>query len=288
MCATSAKVRTAEVLPVASAGLTYGPTGAVIGEWVRASVSLPRRLCCSNMSFSPVKPGALVSFGGTSVSPRVGRGDAGGYRSSNERSWPSREYRPHWGEGRDHVRAITFRLCDALPSGRSGWRSGRPQEGAGTGVAPLARVPDTRQAIDQMLDAGGGCCWLARPEIAELVESTLLHFDPGRYRLLAWCVMPNHVHALVEIRPGITMDSIVRAWKSYTAIRANKLLGRNGNFWQRNHQAQPVLHAARCQEIIDQIETNPSRAGLVQRCTDWHWSSARMRPAGTSKPASVH
>lgn len=116
-----------------------------------------------------------------------------------------------------------------------------------------------------------------------MVESTLLHFDPGRYRLLAWCIMPNHVHALIEIRRGITMDSIVRAWKSYTAIRANKLLGRNGNFWQRNHMTQPVPHASRCRELIDHIETNPSRAGLVERRTDWNWSSARFRPT----PAAV-
>jgi REP element-mobilizing transposase RayT len=34
-----------------------------------------------------------------------------------------------------------------------------------------------------------------------LVEAALLHFDNERYRLLAWCVMPNHVHVVVELLP---------------------------------------------------------------------------------------
>jgi putative transposase len=43
---------------------------------------------------------------------------------------------------------------------------------------------------------------LQQPEIASLIEGALLHFDEGRYRLLAWCIMPNHVHVVIETSTG--------------------------------------------------------------------------------------
>lgn len=80
-------------------------------------------------------------------------------------------------------------------------------------------------------DKGYGCCWLKIPEIAAIVEDNLLNFDGTRYRLLAWCVMPNHVHVMVDIEPGITLGEVCHSWRSYTAKKINKLLGRTGVVW---------------------------------------------------------
>ncbi|WP_212636873.1 hypothetical protein [Desulfacinum hydrothermale] len=55
-----------------------------------------------------------------------------------------------------------------------------------------------RQRIEAWLDLGMGCCALRHPRLAALVQNNLLYFDGSRYRLLAWCVMPNHVHVLIE------------------------------------------------------------------------------------------
>jgi len=58
-----------------------------------------------------------------------------------------------------------------------------------------------------------GNCWLRQPEIARIVEDAVLHFDGERYRLIAWAVMPNHVHALIEPIAGHGLGSIVSSWK---------------------------------------------------------------------------
>jgi REP element-mobilizing transposase RayT len=63
------------------------------------------------------------------------------------------------------------------------------------------------------------------------VADALRHFDGERYRLVAWCVMPNHVHAVVQPAAGHVLEEIVHSWKSFTAHQANKLLGRTGPFW---------------------------------------------------------
>jgi REP element-mobilizing transposase RayT len=66
-----------------------------------------------------------------------------------------------------------------------------------------------RRRIEEYLDAGHGACWLHRADIAALVEGALLHFDQQRYRLLAWCIMPNHVHALIETMEGFPLPDVL-------------------------------------------------------------------------------
>jgi len=54
--------------------------------------------------------------------------------------------------------------------------------------------------LEMVLNAGHGACWLNQHDIADLVEEALVHGDGHRYRLVAWCVIPNHVHVLIKMR----------------------------------------------------------------------------------------
>src|SRR5882757_8368796 len=90
----------------------------------------------------------------------------------------SRGYLPHF-DSPETIQFVTFRLADSLPRA--------------VAQAP-AVFPDGLFQTDQKLDVGLGACWLARPDIAELVEAALFYFDNDRYHLLSWCIMPNHVH----------------------------------------------------------------------------------------------
>ncbi|MEJ7618195.1 MAG: transposase, partial [Pyrinomonadaceae bacterium] len=89
-----------------------------------------------------------------------------------------------------------------------------------------------RQQIETYLDAGYGSCALRDRRCARIVEDALLHFDGERYGLLAWVVMPNHVHVLVETRDGHSVSKVMHSWKSFTAKEAQKVLGGAGGFWQ--------------------------------------------------------
>lgn len=70
---------------------------------------------------------------------------------------------------------------------------------------------ERRKSIEAWLDAGAGSCVLRCPEIARMVQDSLLRFHGERYRLFAWCIMPNHVHVLVE--PIMPLSCIVKSWK---------------------------------------------------------------------------
>jgi hypothetical protein len=111
--------------------------------------------------------------------------------------WHSRGYLPHFDKA-GAVQSFTLRLEDALPASViAEWK----RELAHTDE--VSRGVEIRRRIDKYLDAGNGECWLGDPEVASLVEDALLHFDSQRYHLLAWCVMPNHFHAVVETMGGL-------------------------------------------------------------------------------------
>ncbi len=144
-------------------------------------------------------------------------------------------------------------------------------------VESLRLKEDAVYFLDRELDSGLGACWLRNPEIAVTVEQSLLHFDNDRYRLLAWCLMPNHVHVVIEMLQGAVLGDIVGSWKSYTGRRANQKVGRFGPFWHADYFDRYMRDEDHLQRTIGYVENNPVKAGLVKEPENWVWSSARHR-----------
>lgn len=71
------------------------------------------------------------------------------------------------------------------------------------------RRAERMRRIEAALDAGAGSCFLRRPEVARVIKSSLFRFDGQRYQFHAWCIMPNHVHALVTPAPAITLSALL-------------------------------------------------------------------------------
>jgi len=185
-----------------------------------------------------------------------------------EDTWRSRDYLPHI-DSPGLIQSITFRLADSLPQGvLDRWSAELADK------SEADRQTAREQRIAQWLDQGHGACHLQDRRIAELVEDALLHFDGERYRLLAWCIMPNHVHVLIETVPGHGLDSVLHSWKSFTAKEANRLLERTGPFWQVEYHDRFIRDDAHFANATRYIENNPVKAGLVTSGEDWRWSSA--------------
>ena len=131
-----------------------------------------------------------------------------------------------------------------------------------------------RIRIEEALDRGRGSAILSNPDIGEIVETALLHFDAQRYRLHAWCVMPNHVHALITPLADWTLSAITHSWKSFTSKKANALLGKQGAFWAPEYYDRAIRDDAHCTNAVDYIAKNPVKANLCARPQDWRFSSA--------------
>jgi REP element-mobilizing transposase RayT len=184
-------------------------------------------------------------------------------------------YLPHWTrEGATY--SVTFRLADSLPRpvverwlferediSRTARQLGRP-------LTPQEerRLQELfSERVERYLDAGEGECWMRDDAIAAIVAEALLHFDGSRYLLHAWCVMPNHVHVVVQPLAGYELPSITHSWKSFTAKEANRKLGRRGKFWQPEPYDHLIRDEADYQRQVEYVLNNPARAGLK----DWKW-----------------
>ena len=122
-----------------------------------------------------------------------------------------------------------------------------------------------------------GARYLQAPEIAAMVETALYHFDGERYQLLAWVIMPNHVHLLLTPDARHSLGEIMRSLKSYTAHEANRLLGRTGKFWFEDYFDRYIRDADHYATVVRYIENNPVKAGLCSAPEEWRYGSAWWR-----------
>jgi REP element-mobilizing transposase RayT len=172
---------------------------------------------------------------------------------------------PHW-QPPGKIIFITWRLAGSLPG--AFWHE-CTEKSAGKRF----------EAFDHALDSGRiGPMWMKNTAVAKLVSDALLYAERQRdlYRMLAFVVMSNHVHLLIEtVNP---LQKITKLLKGYTARCANLVLGRTGRaFWQDESFDHWVRNSAEQERIIRYIENNPVTAGLVSKPEDWVWSSAARR-----------
>ena len=202
----------------------------------------------------------------------------------------SRGYLPHW-ERDPAIIFVTFRLADSLPQDLiAGIRKERELlergRNANTDVEAdrirLTKLNALLRKAQNCLDQGLGRCYLRNPRVALVVAGAIQHFDAQRYRLFAWCVMPNHVHVLFSPLPGFALASILQSWKSYSAHSANAELRRSGVFWQREYFDHLVRSESHLLKFAKYIERNPVKAGLKNWPWVSHFCTASVSPATSS------
>jgi putative transposase len=112
---------------------------------------------------------------------------------------------------------------------------------------------------------------LHREDIRAIISESFLHFDKMRYHLLAYCIMPNHVHVLIypmiqETGQIYPPARIIYSWKTYTARLINKALNRSGSLWQYSCYDRMVRNEIELGNVLEYIVMNPVKAHLVD---DW-------------------
>jgi REP element-mobilizing transposase RayT len=160
---------------------------------------------------------------------------------------------------------LTFCLADVAPLRREE----RKRLGEGEGPEYVAK------SLEPV--AVSGSCLLKKPELATVVEAALLYFQGDRYSLSAWCVMPNHVHAVVTPHAGHPLAETTQSWKSFSAHQINKILEREGAVWQRETFDHLIRDEPAFAKFVFYTENNPISAGFVDRAEDWPFSSARLQ-----------
>ena len=115
----------------------------------------------------------------------------------------------------------------------------------------------------------------------------------GGFLLFAYVIMLDHMHLLTS-RPSTTSD-VLRVVKGLTARRVIDYLKANSysdslaklqhqeqdrnyrySLWQTEKNVLPIFSEGVFMEKLNYIHQNPVRAGLVEKASDYRWSSARI------------
>jgi REP element-mobilizing transposase RayT len=180
-----------------------------------------------------------------------------------------RRYLPHWDQP-DLIQFITYRLADSLPSAILS-----EMENEIRLMPPERMDTERRRRIEEMLDQGYGSGILREPVAAECVMENWRHFHGQRYDLIAWVVMPTHVHVLIRMYETASLPKIVQSWKSYTGKRLKALFRStcvNGEFWMREYWDRYIRDEKHFYATLAYIQQNPVKAGLVSTPSDWPYT----------------
>jgi REP element-mobilizing transposase RayT len=200
---------------------------------------------------------------------------------------------PHW-EKDGATYFITFRLADSLPSTvlgrieseRNSILLTARQLGRDLSTSERKKIEQlSTKIIERYLDQGQGCCHLRNPAIAQVVAGVLRYFDDQRYRLFAWCIMPNHVHVVARFFPGESLASVIHSWKSFSAKQANSIRGSAGSFWQREYYDHLVRDENEFEHAIYYVGDNPTKAGLQN--WPWVWVCGQDAPTTAAETAAL-
>jgi len=195
---------------------------------------------------------------------------------------------PHWIQT-GATYAVTFRLADSLPAAVvESWKREREEielrakaqnrELTLRERKELHRLYSAR--VDAILNDGRGDCHLKDEKIAGLVQDALRHFHGDHYELIAWAIMPNHVHIVVRPLGEHQLPDILHAWKSFTAKQANKVLNRSGQFWQDEYYDHLIRDEEDLHHALQYVISNPEHAGL----DDWPWVGLQKTIQGQDAP----
>ena len=94
------------------------------------------------------------------------------------------------------------------------------------------------------------------------------------FGLLAFVVMPNHVHLVLTPSVSHSLGEFMRLLKGRFARRYNGATGGSGSLWQSRYHERTLRSERELLAAIEYVHLNPVMAGLVEDASAYPWSSA--------------
>jgi len=118
------------------------------------------------------------------------------------------------------------------------------------------------------------------PDERDIITAAVKNFDNDRYDLLAYVVMHDHVHVLVEPAAKCGLAQLVHSWKSFTANRLQRQFNRRKCVWQDEYFDRIVRDEAELLEKAQYIINNPFK--VWPDILEYQWVGGKLiEEAGT-------
>jgi putative transposase len=100
---------------------------------------------------------------------------------------------------------------------------------------------------------------------ALMIDVLRSYVGAGKFRLHDFVIMPDHVHLLITVGGGMTVEKAMQFIKGGFSYRLKKEFGYLGEVWQRGFSERRVENRQSFLAHREYIAANPVKAGLV----DW-------------------
>ena len=155
--------------------------------------------------------------------------------------------------------AVTFRLYDSLPKMvlQGYMNECRKKYGDNIPDFKSKREMMLHKKMMECLDAGYGECLLRNPNVRKVMDDAFGYIHDNMAKIHAYVVMPNHVHAVMETRDEVEIQTVIHNLKRFTALKINRLLMRKGSVWQRDYYDRIIRNEDHYENAINYILNNP-------------------------------
>jgi len=107
---------------------------------------------------------------------------------------------------------------------------------------------------------------------AELLQRTILDYrGQGKFLLLAFVIMPDHLHALITPAADVSLEKAMQFSNGGFSFRLKSKL----DVWMRSFNESQIMSVEKFVGCVRYIEENPVRRGLVSTIEEFPFSSAR-------------
>lgn len=103
------------------------------------------------------------------------------------------------------------------------------------------------------------------------------HVRDRKLTVHEFVVMPNHIHMLVTVPGGLSVEKAMQLIKGGFSFRAGKELGFRGEIWQRGFSDEIVADRQSHERHKEYIDNNPVRAGLANSAEEYLYGSAYLK-----------
>ena len=141
-------------------------------------------------------------------------------------------------------------------------------------MAKLRRFLLDNQCYHVVTTTRGRTPVFSDPNYASVVVEAVQFVRRERAYVLAYVVMPEHLHALLVPRDGTSISQVMQSIKGYTARLVNKSMDRRGPLWQRSFYDRMIRDERQLLEAVYYVHANPVLAGLVENPEAYLYSSA--------------
>ena len=114
-----------------------------------------------------------------------------------------------------------------------------------------------------------------------LLESFATYHKENRWFCSLVVLMPDHLHALIQIPERLKFSNVIRSWKSFST----KTMGIR---WHHGFFDHRIRRSESLTEKWAYMEMNPVRAGLIQNPADWpyRWEPQKLNLGTDERPRS--